>query len=516
MKRMYRLAALLSALLMLSATAVAELPLAPSGVLGLLESGRSIKGQVGLELNSDMLSALISQGAPPDESTKTVVDTLLSAVGKLKATSLIAKGAYSLSVGTDAGELFDLRMAMDPETMQNRMTTSLLPGYVLSVDPAIFGDAFSAQGLFPKFPEADMEALLQPYIEALSPLIEERITADLQAQTEEGPFEVPGVGTFASKAGYDIRQSLVVDVLATVHDLFKTDDKAQAYLTEILQYVAQIQSKMGEEQAEPVPDIPKILAEMERAIEEGKAKDDEVLIHYDVYIDGPEDAMLVEGTPTASDEGIFVSLWTQPVENGTVLKISFISEDKGEDEDGEIDWHTVRQQVLSGENYTATLINLNIDASEDAAGGSHNTRLALEVYAGGAYNAGLTADIVSATGDAFGFSGTLALSVFSPDPLLTVSFDISESDENPAAPEEEGETLVLTEETAETSLPGLLEALMGPGLSGLLERLETAMPEEAAIIQMMIGSMMPTAETSEDTWETLDQEGEPVEEGAIL
>ena len=123
---------------------------------------------------------------------------------------------------------------------------------------------------------------------------------------------------------------------------------------------------------------------------------------------------------------------------------------------------------------------------------------------------------MSATGDAFGFSGTLALSVFSPDPLLTVSFDISESDENPAAPEEEGETLVLTEETAETSLPGLLEALMGPGLSGLLERLETAMPEEAAIIQMMIGSMMPTAETSEDTWETLDQEGEPVEEGAIL
>lgn len=515
MKRMYRLAALLSALLMLSATAVAELPLAPSGVLGLLESGRSIKGQVGLELNSDMLSALISQGAPPDEGTKTVVDTLLSAVGKLKATSLIAKGAYSLSVGTDAGELFDLRMAMDPETMQNRMTTSLLPGYVLSVDPAIFGDAFSAQGLFPKFPEADMEALLQPYIEALSPLIEERITADLQA--EEGPFEVPGVGTFASKAGFDIRQSLVVDVLATVHDLFKTDDKAQAYLTEILQYVAQIQSKMGEEQADPVPDIPKILAEMERAIEEGKAKGDEVLVHVDMFMnDGPEDATLVEATPTTDDEEFFVSLWTQPAENGTVLKISFISEDKGEDEGGEIDWHTVRQQVLSGENYTATLINLNIDASEDAAGGSHNTRLALEVYASGAYNAGLTADIVSAIGDAFGFSGTLALSVFSPDPLLTVSFDISESDENPAAPEEEGETLVLTEETAETSLPGLLEALMGPGLSGLLERLETAMPEEAAIIQMMIGSMMPTAETSEDTWETLDQEGEPVEEGAIL
>ncbi len=485
-KLTYRLAAFLVALLMLSAAAAAAEPAAPllpgSRTQQIMESGRSLKVRTSLKLDGEMLSSLMMMmgGGAQDEGTKTVIDTLLAAVNKIKTTAVMAKGAHSLSVATDAGELMNMQAAMDPVSFENRVTTSLLPGIGLSVDPDMIS-------------EMDLEAVFTPYLEAVAAFIDDKVAAGLTI--EQGSFELPDAGAFASKTSFDLHSTLIVDFLSTMFELFKSDEQAQGFLTQMMGLVVQMQEQAGGAQAQPVPSVQELLAGMEQGLNAMKAEEDVLLLHVDVYGDSPTGATCVEvKTPKGTPEGTFVQVLTQPSEKGGQLRISFLTDRFQTFEGTEPvlpDWYAIKGKVLSGENFSATLINLSVSREADEALNNRNTKMGLEVYGGGAYNAGLAADVnYSMAGELRG-GGSVTLSLFSPAPMLTFSYELQETDELPVPPAETAESLVLNQETAEASMPRLLEALAGPGLKGLLENMKTAMPEEAAMITLLVQSMMP-------------------------
>ena len=78
---------------------------------------------------------------------------------------------------------------------------------------------------------------------------------------------------------------------------------------------------------------------------------------------------------------------------------------------------------------------------------------------------------------------------------MTVTFALTETDEQPAAVPMRHQQFVITEDTTDADAEQLAGVLMTQGLPAVLEDLKVALPEEAGIITMMIQSM--TAEPAQ-------------------
>ena len=135
-----RISALLTALMMLLSIvpALAEAPAAheaPIAFQNLLE-GKTIETDVSIALNP-MVGNLLSDfsGAESDEASMAMFNTVINAINKLKANFVANEGAVSGFVGTDLGNLLDFQVDFNPQTNANHITSSILPGLALIVDP---------------------------------------------------------------------------------------------------------------------------------------------------------------------------------------------------------------------------------------------------------------------------------------------------------------------------------------------------------------------------------------------
>ena len=498
-----RLAAILTAMVLLLGmlSALAEEPAVPQSptmlemmqemMQALFDSGKSIQTDLTIQASpklpeySDIIALLMQQ--MPSEVDAAKLAVLVSAVSKLKATIINNNTNISGVVGTDQADLLDFQAAINEQTLENSITSSLLPGVFLSLDPAMMSEMSPTDG-------TDPEQMIAPYMEAFMAYL---VSIEAAAVKEEGAYEIPGFGTFTSRSQRKVTLYMVIDFYEKLIEIYHNDPVMQKLVKEAAaadqKFAATGESATSED---PVQKLAMMLAFF-------KSQEDQDVVLATTYEDGSgksyTEMFTPEGEITNYKAEVFINApstqdgqYNSVEVSAKILKKTVLpsfSEDEtsqpaSEDETGPaIDWQAVEDDIKSGSNFIDSMINLSLSFKAEMP--QVDSNLNFNMLSAG-INVGISWTESSNMGS-LSSKGALSFSLMSPEPLLTISYAASPVDAQPVAPVTEGASqLIIREEQTPEEAAVMMEQIMGAFLPALQERFSAALPEEAQVILKMI------------------------------
>ncbi|NLX83682.1 MAG: hypothetical protein GXZ04_07720 [Clostridiales bacterium] len=461
------------------------------------DNDQNIQMDVQVELNpmvGSMLGSLTGGMENQDEATQAALMTIVQAVNKLKISALLGKNAASGTIGTDKGLLVDFQAKVDEEGKQNNITTNLLPGLNLSVDPAMMAQ-FSGQAMQQQMTPEQAMQLVGPYMAALTASIE-KVTAE--GQSEEGTFETEGYGTFSKRTSLTLTSHMMADLMLDLIKIYKQDEQMQKLLETSMQNNPAAAMNMPEGAEIPSPE--ETLKEMEEDLQETKAEENKTLLLVTAYEGDGQNLYLDMVTP----DGVGAPVKIDVLLKGAVMETSGAVEQVEmtmklightpqsiENPEDKVDWKLVEQELKSGSNYRDTLVDLNLTMKNELPKAKSN--LNLNMFSGG-MQIGIAANSESdlATKNS---TTVVSLSLMSPEPLVKLTISTKPTEEAPAQPVLEGTAnLVISEKDLSEDQQNLvMESLQ----KVLPDRLSTALPEEAPAILALLGMGANDAEIPE-------------------
>ena len=245
---------LLAVMLLLTMTSglAAEKNMPVSRAAAVVAEGKSIETTTTLALNNEMLLGLLSSGmagAPPSEEQAAGYKTILDAVNKLKIHMISNAKDMSMKLGTEQGELLDAQMAVNPETGDNTITASVVPGYAITVDPAMMQGTLQSSLQMQQMqqnPEAAVK-LMAKYGELLNSQIEKEILPAFQK--EEGDYTIDNAGQYTTRARGSLTNHQVATTIKALVAVLKDDAEVKGMIDTYLENMAkqtEMQAKMQE------------------------------------------------------------------------------------------------------------------------------------------------------------------------------------------------------------------------------------------------------------------------------
>jgi len=509
-----RLAAILTAMVLMLGMlpALAEEPAVPQSptmhemiqemMQALFDSGKSIQTDLTIQASpklpeySDVIALLMQQ--MPSEADAAKLAVLVSAISKLKATIINNNTHISGVIGTDQADLLDFQAAINDQTLENSITSSLLHGVFLSLDPVMMSEMSPTDG-------TDPEQMIAPYMEACMAYLG---SIETTAVKEEGTYEIPGFGTFTSRSQRKVTLHMVIDFYEKLIEIYQNDPVMKKLVEEaatIEEFAATGESAASED---PIQTLAEILAFL-------KSQEDQDVVLATTYEDGSgksyTEMFTPEGEITNYKAEMFINApstqdgqYNSVEVSAKILKKTVLpsfSEDETSQpaSEGEtsaaIDWQTVEDDIKSGSNFIDSMINLSLSFKAEMP--QVDINLNFNMLSAG-INVGISWTESSNMGS-LSSKGALSFSLMSPEPLLTISYAASPVDAQPVAPVTEGASqLIIREEQTPEEAAVLMEQIMGAFLPALQERFSAALPEEAQVILKMIEDAQSlTADTME-------------------
>lgn len=497
-KNKLRILSLLVALMMVLGLtgAMAEAPAAPT--LGdIINNSGNVQFDVQISADPQSIAFLMAMsegGAMPDEAGMTMLTTLVNAINKIKATIVTNKTGLSGVLATDKGELLDFQATFDEKTFENQVTSSFLPGLVLSLDPAILKEGNPGAAASQMTQEQALQ-MLEPYIKAVNAYFD---TLTPNIVTEEGTFEFEKYGTFTSKTPVVITTYMIGDLLQALADTYKTDEGLKTYLE---QSMASAQSAMAEMEAltegsdsEDDAESPKDLG----ASLEGMAQ----MLKYD------EDKPVFAGSLYKNENGFYADFASPPEEQSSLMKLDLaVNDDKagnikvsnqfitasvvpeyspeGTPIQKEIDWADVEQQIKTGMMMGGSIVTVDVTSKMEQPTLSSN--ICLGFFSMG-MNFNLTIDSVSRMDK---LEGTSTITLATDAPLITITISSAQTEDAPKAPLLDGATpLTITEGELPEEEQQILSASAQKAVAALMDRLSTCLPDEAPALLKLIRDAM--------------------------
>ncbi len=467
--------------------ALAEAPVTVPNLATLLESVGTMQYDVELNVNPGAVAMIMGlSGQAPDEATMGMVNTLVSAVNKLKFNVLAGKEAISAVIGSDTAPLMELQAAMNPETFENHITTSMLPGTAISIDPAMIQKYMGQAAGLKMDPKKTME-IVQQHMAAIGGLLNEFAAG---FTPEEGSFTVEGYGTFTKRTQVTLTTHMLADLLQKMADIYNGAPVHKETMEKILSATNSLQEGAGT--AQEIPDIGK---QLDEAAKKGKEEPDMPVLTGFVY-EG-ENATYIDGmTPPEAGSQMKLDLLfsKQGGLNQTKIKVIVKSPSYGAEAAAQAapDWAAIEKDILGGQNYSDALVNVAINNTGELP--QMSTEVTADVVAGG-MNIGLKVNSNSRL-DTLESKFDFSVSLMSPEPMLTLSVSSKPTEEQPAAPVLDGATpIVLKEEMGEEE-NSLLQASLAKAIPDLFTRIGAAVPEEAPALIQMIQELMAPKPTS--------------------
>lgn len=463
--------------------ALAEAPQAHPNLADLFKDVGTMRYDVQLTINPQA-AALIPMltGEMQDEESGSLISAVINAVNKLSFSVLANKDAVSATIGSQAAPVADIRAVMNQETFENHITTSMLPGLALSIDAGMIRQYMDQVSKVQVDPE-EVTRIVQLHLQTVGSVLGESAAA---FTPEEGNFTVEGYGAFTKRTQVTITTHLLADLLQKLADIYNGAPVHEEFIQKFITENKAISDEMDE--TDEIPDIGKMLDD---AAKQGKAEPDTALLTGWVYENGEStyiDGATADGSemPTKLD----ILLGNQGIKARMIGK--GYSYTMGEEEPAAPDWDQIEKDILSGENYTDTLITLNTHRVSELPQMSCEAELG--IVAGGT-NIGLTFKAANNL-DTMEGSTSLSLSLMLPEPLLTLTVLARPTDEEPASPALEGADVIVLKENGMTDEENtLLETSLMQAIPELLTRLGAALPEEGPVFMALLGELMgPTEE----------------------
>jgi len=475
-------ASLIMMLGMIPAIAETQIP-----ALGdLLANSGNQRIEVKVEVNPQFTAILSGlTGQMPDEESASVISKVISAINKLKATVLAGKSGISAVIGTDAVTLMDFQATADPETFETHITSSMMPGLALSIDPAMI------QKVMGQMPQAQMDPekvleIFQLHAEALTGIFNE-VAAGFKA--EEGTFNIEGYGTFTKRTQVNLSTSLIAGVMEKLSALYK---KGEVPHKEFMEKLSSASKTAGDQLPEGTFDLGKAL---EAGAAKAKAEPDKTILTAWVY-EGENTLYIDAATPEDIPQPAKIDILITGKGSDSQVKVRFIGKASsftaGEAEKpAALDWAAVEKEILTGTSMD-TMVNLNVQSTSELPSMSTQVTLGMNM---GSMNIGMKLKSSSRL-DTMESNSTISLSLLSPDPLITLSVTTKQTDEQPAAPQLEGAaTVVIKEDGLSEEDNSLMMASIQKAIPDLMEKLNAAMPEESFVLQQILQNLLAPQET---------------------
>ncbi len=462
----------------------------------LLANSGNQRFEMKVEVNPQAAAILsMMSGAMPEEGTASVISTVISAINKLKVSILSGKSGVSAVIGTDAAPLVDFQASADPETFENHITSSMLPGLALSIDPAMIKKMMGQVSQTQMDPEKALE-IFQLHAEALGGLLSEAAGA---FKPEEGSFIIEGYGTFTKRTQVTLTTHFLAGVLEKLSVLYK---KGEVPHREFMEKLSSASQAAGDQLPEGSFDLGMML---DSAAAKAKAEPDSTVLTGWVY-EG-ENVLYIDAA-TAEDipQPTKIDILFTGEDGNTNLNFRLIGKaytfTEGETaQPAATDWAAIEKDILSGQNTMDTMMKINVQSTAELPG--MTTQAAFDMFSGGK-NIGLKINGSSRL-DTMESDFSLSLYMGSPEPLVAFSVSSRKTDEQPAAPQHEGTTpLVITESGMSEEAAGLLQASILKSIPELLQKLTAAMPEEGPVLMQMIQNLLVPQEA-------IPAEGTPAE-----
>ena len=486
-----RLATLLVALAMVLAVGLPTLAenLSEVGISPALPQGGYLKSDLRVEIHANTLFDLLEQHIFDDKTSREgiwEIRGIVEGINKLDATLVQGADLFQLRIGGEDKEPVTVQIALDPEGDKALITSNVLPGIQLSLPKAALLAAF-------KQAQAQEEQLnvsgaqIRRYAEVF-----EQYMAGLAQRaaegSEEGAFEIAGVGQFARKTAFDMDSRSVNELMGQLLAVLKQDTDTQAMLDAYLATAQDVSVKNAAD----------FIAQAEEAIAEELKKENRVLAHHTEY-------------ESADGQSRYSETLTASGEDGTpTMQITLLQEADHEDHQdyshllvamlnpGEQpaaaaqapDWAAVMATVLDGSNKEDVVLSVETYSDKGELDEARENHLHIGLHSPQGYFGVTAIDETAAQGS----KGKLSIAALSPDPLFTLhyhSVPVTETlnlglGENAvtiqagdAISDEEGNLIAKT--LFEEGLPAIIEALpedVAQFLNIVLEPSEAEVPEE--------------------------------------
>ncbi|MGI6688884.1 MAG: hypothetical protein ACOX6Y_11185 [Christensenellales bacterium] len=490
-----RITALLAALMMLTSAGLAlaaEAPQVPAA-LKVIESGGAVGYEASAYFDGEALKGLMALamgGAPADEATGTMIATAIAALNKLSMKGVYTRNNASGVLGTDLGEVITFQISANEETMDNTVTTNLLPDVALQMDPAMMKTYMGQQN---KITPEKMQEKVGPYLGVLASFLAEQ--AGPKPEKAATPYDIAGVGKFDYMSAFEITRHEVAGLLEKLFGLFKEDKQLQG----MMQQSPSVKGQSLEEG----------LQEFEAGIASMKEAPDAVLFTGSVYQNEAGDSSyFVMDTPEAGATKVRFTVLTAGQEGAKVKVIvknaapqmEPAAEGSAEAPAAPVDWDALESEILSGKNFQDVLVLVDVSVKPGETGVTSLTKVSAFVMG---MNIVIEADTTSRL-DKLEENGNLKIYLNSPTPLVTVAMKLFETTDKPVAPAAEGLPLITlkADEAGELSPsdPEKLMLSLQSGLPILMENLNKALPEEGPALVAMIGNALnpPQPEVAEE------------------
>lgn len=488
--------------------AFAETPKVPSPA-DVYARGNTLKTEIDVQLDSDTIAGLLGMftGGQGDAGTTALVTHVANAITKLKTTMLSTLQNASIQVGTDKGVLLSVQAKADESG--GLAALDLLPGIHLSMPQEMMKSLLDSQASF-QTPEIAQEALV-PYTEAVNAYIAEKVLGP--AKVEEGPHDIEGIAAFTTRYEFDITNALLGGLISSVTEVFRADTAMQQLVDEYLKSL-----NTAGEMSENVPmegavtasttikNSAELLAGLDEMTEQSKQEPDRVIANSRAYVNNDSGAYYVEvESPLGVEEpvlGTFASLGAAPAVDVRIeLIVNSAAPTYGEPEPAPetpaepqpVDWKAVRAAIADGTNSAATMASLNIMGGPDAQGANMESKVEATIQVMGMVIA-IQVDGKAALQGDYAAEGTITLSALTPSPLMTVVYKLSEVAELPTALPEADKVVEMGDGPIPEDTQEALNASLMQGLPMLMERLQTALPEEAPTLVTLLQQMMAQPE----------------------
>ena len=484
-KRLVALFVALAMVFTLGLTAMAE-NLTEVGVSPALPQEGYLKSDIRVEIHADTLFDLLEQhvfDGQTDREGVWQIRGIVEGINKLDATVVQGADVFQLLIGGEDKTPVSVQIALGGEGDTAHITSSALPGIQLSVPKAAIFAAFKQQQ--EEAPPVEFTAAsAQRYAEVFGQYIA-GLTQSAAEGTEEGVFEIGGVGQFTKKTVFDIDSKGITQLLSNLLEALKQDNDTQALLDGYLATAEDTTTKSAAE----------FIAEAEKAIGEEQQKENRVVAHHTGYesADGLTKYSETETTSSAADvPAMMIALYQQADAEGNeeYTQVHITVNNPEAEAATAPDWVAISQGVLDGTNKNAMVLTVESRSAKGAQEDARNTESTVGFHTAQGYFGVIARDETAG----FSSKGSLSIAALSPDPLFTLHYNsvpaaaaldlgltanavtINAGD---AISDEEGNLIAQT--LFEKGLPAIFEALpdeVAQFLSIVLEPSEAEVPGE--------------------------------------
>ena len=432
-------------------------------------------------------------GAPQGDEQKTAIDSVFSALGKLKATIISGKDAATFDVGTEHGKLLGGEVALSADAGEAYITSNLFPGVKLAYPKEMVEAMVAAQQQAANVQK--IAQLMVPYGDAVMKVVNEEILP--AAQVSEEAYNVEGVGAFVRRSQIDVNGAMVMGFFKAINDVLRNDTEMQAMIDNYAKSMPEEDNEI-KSAADLVAQIDKMVADVPNAEEvklgtftlyEGAEKNS----YFEFSGKEPESGAslyFVSGHIVGDEKDMSSDIAVIIKGKGGLESMSEAGEKAAAEAPKEADWAAVKADIISGADISGVLVLVKVQGKTDVENNNAAANLAVTLQTGG-MRVGINSDSQTALAGEYKASGKLGLTFMGENPLFTVSFDSMEVTEAPVlTPADDLKAITIQEEMSAEDTEVLQGAVMSQGLPMLIENLKTALPEEGPLLATMLQTLL--------------------------